>query len=151
MEPPPLDPAAERHQSGPAPHLDRSPVPAWYPPAAGSTAAALLAAVLFGRHHAVLAVLGALAALCCGAVLFTAYRRQRGARPAWRTASKELREALRTYLLGLGVAVCVVIAAARSLPAAVATVLVFVVVTVAAALFERLSRKTEPVPGAPGG
>ena len=117
-----------------APYLDYPPTPAWFAPAVGLWAGALVAVLGLDSHALRLASIAVLIAV---ELLFLGwYRRKRGVMPRLRHAPPEIAREMRWY--GVGVLVLVVVVVGTFLVSTLAAVvLTMLLVTAGLAAYER--------------
>jgi hypothetical protein len=125
---------ADAERAAAAPYVDYPKTPAWYPPAVGIWAAALVAIIGVDDHTVRSAGLVGLIVL---EVLFLAwYRRKRGVMPNLRGAPREIAREMRWYVVGALVVVAVA-GAAFTVSSLLAAAVALVLVTAGVAVYER--------------
>jgi len=125
---------ADAERAAAAPYVDYPKTPAWYPPAVGVWAAALVAVLGVDGHTLRSA---GLAVLIVVEVLFLAwYRRKRGVMPNLRGAPREIAREMRWYVVGALVVVAAVVAA-LTVTSLLAVAVALVLVTAGVAAYER--------------
>ncbi len=93
--------AAERGEA--APYVDFPPTPAWFPPAGGLWAGALVTAIASAGSHERLAILGIMVLLVVQVLFMKWYSRHHGALPSPQGAPPEFVSAFRRYKIGVAV------------------------------------------------
>ncbi len=125
---------ADAERAAAAPYVDYPPTPAWYPPAVGVWAGALVG--VMGLDADALRYVS-LAVLIGLEVLFIAwYRRKRGVNPSLRRAPREIAREMRLYA-GWAVLVLLAVLCAYAIDLVLAVVLATVLVTVGLTVYER--------------
>ncbi|GAB2883064.1 hypothetical protein [Nocardioides pacificus] len=120
-----------------APYVVYPPTPRWYPPAAGTWAAALVGVIAWGRDSAWFAV-GMVTLLVAELAFLRWYSRRHGALPSLRQPPPEFRSAFRRYAVGVAVVLALVALAWTLLGPWAAVATTWVAVTVGLAAYERL-------------